>query len=132
MQNILTDAGPLIALFLANDTHHERAKTFAQHNTARLLTTCAVVTEVCYFLNSDGKKAFLTFVKRGAVTIEAIGVDDLGRIIQLVGKYQKMDFADASLVLLAEKTDITDIATVDRTDFDIYRTKTGKPFRNLF
>ena len=43
-----------------------------------------------------------------------------------------MDLADASLVWLANNIGITDIITIDRADFAIYRTAKGKPFRNLF
>lgn len=43
-----------------------------------------------------------------------------------------MDLAAASLVWLANKTDITDIITVDRADFAVYRTSKRKSFRNVF
>ena len=42
-----------------------------------------------------------------------------------------MDLADASLVWLANKTDITDIVTVDRADFSVYRTNKRKAFYTL-
>ena len=34
--------------------------------------------------------------------------------------------------MIAELTGITDIVTLDETDFSVYRTKTGKHFNNLF
>ena len=40
---------------------------------------------------------------------------------QLLSRYDRMDFADASLVLLAEKTGIREVLTVDRRDFSVYR-----------
>jgi uncharacterized protein len=40
-----------------------------------------------------------------------------------------MDFADATLVLLAEELGVTDILTLDRRGFSTYRTATGKAFR---
>lgn len=40
--------------------------------------------------------------------------------------------ADATLIVLAERLDITQIATTDKTDFAAYRTKTGKHFSNVF
>lgn len=42
-----------------------------------------------------------------------------------------MDLADASLVWLAGEIAVTDIVTVDDSDFATYRTVSGKPFRNL-
>lgn len=42
-----------------------------------------------------------------------------------------MDFADATLVALAEELDCTAVFTTDRTDFSVYRLKGRKPFRLL-
>jgi hypothetical protein len=43
----------------------------------------------------------------------------------ILAKYPGADIADASLVIAAERLDVTDPATLDRTDFSIYRTRTG-------
>jgi predicted nucleic acid-binding protein len=40
-----------------------------------------------------------------------------------------MDFADATLVLLADATGILEILTLDRRGFSTYRTSKGKRFR---
>ena len=50
----------------------------------------------------------------------------------LMEKYSDvpMDFADATLVLVAEELDINKIISLDR-DFSIYRYKGRKKFRNL-
>ena len=40
-----------------------------------------------------------------------------------------MDFADATHVLLAEKTGVMEVFTIDRRDFEVYRTRTGRRFR---
>jgi predicted nucleic acid-binding protein len=40
-----------------------------------------------------------------------------------------MDFADATLVALAEELDCAAVFTTDRTDFSVYRLKGRKPFR---
>ena len=37
-----------------------------------------------------------------------------------------MDFADASLLWVAEQTGITDILTIDLRDFSAYRLQNGK------
>ena len=71
---------------------------------------------------------------RGFITIAALDPTDLPGLSKLVRKYadRPMDLADASLVWLANKTDITDIITVDRADFAVYRTNKRKAFRNVF
>jgi len=40
-----------------------------------------------------------------------------------------MDYADATLLLLAERSKVLDIATLDRRGFSIYRTPGGKAMR---
>ncbi|MCY3863178.1 MAG: hypothetical protein OXG34_08865 [bacterium] len=39
-----------------------------------------------------------------------------------------MDFADATLVLLAERLAVSDILTLDRRGFNTYRLSDGTPF----
>jgi len=48
---------------------------------------------------------------------------DFGAIEKLTRKYadQPMDFADASVVLLAGRSGIREILTADRRDFAVYR-----------
>ncbi|MBI4584703.1 MAG: hypothetical protein HY717_11875 [Planctomycetes bacterium] len=42
-----------------------------------------------------------------------------------------IDFADASLVLLGEKTSVFNILTLDRRGFSTYRMSKGKAFRRV-
>ncbi len=124
MRKILIDSGPLIALFDRDDDYHLAAKKFIQENQHELVTTIASLTETLHLLdfNRNAQIDFLSWVSAGAVSIEAITANDLYRIKELMLKYADlpMDFADACLVLLAEKLKINEIASVDR-DFDIYR-----------
>lgn len=55
----------------------------------------------------------------------------LQRVRKLLAKYADlpMDFADATLVALAEELDCTSVFTTDRTDSSVYRVKGRKPFR---
>lgn len=129
MRNIIVDAGPLIALFLARDKHHAAAKTVIESTRALLLTTWPVITEACHFLSQQGKCALLTFIRRGGLRVEPLSADDVPRLGELLARYQRMDFADATLVVLAEKTAVTEIYTIDRRDFEVYRTHTGRRFR---
>lgn len=57
----------------------------------------------------------------------------LRRVRQLLDKYADlpMDFADATLVALADDLDCSSVFTTDRTDFAVYRLKGRKPFRIL-
>lgn len=130
MGSIVVDAGPLIALFRKRDRHHARVTRFLSTNPARLVSTLSVITEVCHFLNIDGKIALLTWIGRGGLSLQSIGADDLQEIIPLLERYadQAMDFADATLVWLAELINTRDVMTVDRRDFLVYRTGRGEAF----
>ena len=132
MRSIIVDTGPLVALFRAGDEHHESAKSVIESTRALLISTWPVVTEACHFLGRDGKRALLTFIRRGALRPEPLSVDDVPRLDELLSRYERMDFADATLVLLAEKSGVTEIFTIDRRDFEMYRTRTGRRFRLLF
>lgn len=131
MQKILIDSGPLIALFDAGDKHHDRAVAFVQKNKLPLVTTLASITETLHLLdfNRNAQIDFLEWIAKGAIEVHPIQVVDFARIRELTVKYKDlpMDFADACLVFLAERLEISKIATIDR-DFSIYRLKGRKKF----
>jgi len=131
MKKILIDSGPLIALFDGSDKYHSASVEFIKNNHSQLITTLASITETLHLLdfNRNAQIDFLGWLNAGAVSIEPITTNDLLRIKALTIKYADlpMDFADACLVFLGEKLNISEIATIDR-DFDIYRLKDKKPF----
>jgi predicted nucleic acid-binding protein len=131
VRSIIVDAGPLVALFHARDTHHEAAKSILESNPALLVSTWPVITEACHFLGQAGKRALLTFIRRGALRLEALSAEDLPGLDELLARHERMDLADATLVLAAEKTGISEIFTIDRRDFEGYRTRSGRRFRLL-
>ena len=131
MRSILVDTGPVVALFHSRDQYHEAAKAVVQANPALLVSTWAVLTEASHFLGQAGKRALLTFVRRGGLRLETPTVEDVPRLDALLARYDRMDFADATLVLAAEKTGILEIFTIDRRDFEGYRTSAGRRFKLL-
>lgn len=132
MKKILIDSGPLIALFDSSDTYHHKSLDFIKQNKSHLITTIASVTETLHLLdfNRNAQIDFIKWINRGAVEIHNIENLDFQRIRELTEKYRDlpMDFADSSLVLLAEKLGINTIATVDR-NFSIYRINGRKKFK---
>ena len=130
---VLVDAGPLIALFDATDKMHQGVGNFVSAFKGRMYSTWPVVTEVCHFLNVREQRAFLAWLRRGGAQVTDIEFSALDTFDTLLQKYsdQPMDLADASLVWLADKLGISDIITLDKADFSIYRTRKGQPFRNL-
>jgi hypothetical protein len=57
--------------------------------------------------------------------------DYLGRVVELMEKYSDvpMDYADATLVLLAEQLNVSEIITLDRRGFSVFRFFRDRPFR---
>ena len=129
---VLADTGPLAALFDPTDPHYPVALTFFQSHEGPSLSTLAVVTELTHLLAVRRQVAFLAWLRGGGASIEPIGVDDLAAIEGWTSKYrdQPMDFADATLVLVAERTGIGDIVTLDR-GFEAFRFRGRRRFKNL-
>ncbi len=131
MKKILIDSGPLIALFDSSDQYHLAACDFIRANKYPLISTIASLTETLHLLgfNRNAQIDFLEWVNRGAIEVHNIEGSDFKRLKDLTVKYRDlpMDFADACLVLLAEKLGLNVIATIDR-DFSVYRINGKKKF----
>jgi hypothetical protein len=117
------------------DRWYERCtQTFIQLHKP-LLTSEAVLTEAFYMLGDSAHRveAAWTFVRSGAITVGTISDKDLPALAQLMQQYQDrpMDFADATLVRLAEREQLTSILTIDFSDFETYRIDGRKRFRIL-
>jgi hypothetical protein len=134
MPSIVVDAGPLIALFDRDDRHHRRALKFVDACSSPLVTNLPVLTEATFLLrfSLQAQRDMLLWVHRTFV-IDQDTAADLPRIAALLEKYQDMpaDFADASLVAMAERLGLLQLASLDR-DFDRYRAFGKRAFTNVF
>lgn len=134
MKSALIDAGPCIALFDSSDKFHQRVKDYLQGFHGSLISSWPVITEVLHMIDFDLRVQvdFLRWLERGAIHIASFSADDLTLVIDMTVKYadRPMDFADATLLLIADKEQIGDIITID-SDFVIYRTPQGKILNNL-
>ena len=134
---IIADTGYWLALGDKRDKHHQRAILFAQTCKERMITTHAVMTEVCHLLlERQGVKAQLQFMEMyrlGAFDVFEIKEIHKERLVELMRQYADlpMDFADASMVLVAENLGHGRILSTDQRDFHTYRWKNTKPFQNL-
>lgn len=128
------DSGPLIALFDRDDDFHKPVQDFLRNYTGSLHTSVAVITEVTHLLDFSVRAQidFLDWVRLGAVVIESIDRDDLANICRMTAKYADlpMDFADATLVQIAERAKIAHVISIDR-DFYIYRKNDRTCLENL-
>jgi predicted nucleic acid-binding protein len=135
LNTVLVDAGPLIALFDKDDKYHNKIKIFLTEKQYKFISTTAVITEVSHMLdfNINVQIDFFEWVMNKGLTLVEMQQSDLPRIIELTKKYsdRPMDFADATLVIAAEKTGIRKIISID-SDFDIYRLPGKVKIKNIF
>ena len=132
---ILIDAGPFIALFDVDDNQHQKMKIFLKKNQYCFISTLAVFAEVSHMLDFSVKaqQDFYEWVMHKGVIISDINQNDMSRIVDLTKKYADlpMDFADATLVVTAEKTGIREIISLDK-DFNIYRLPGREKIKNVY
>lgn len=129
----IVDTGPLAAWFRRNDPFHALVDGFFRGFDGVLVTTWPVIVEVTHLLRPEAQLQFLAWVRKGGVEAAAIASADLEPIERLIAKYrdQPMDFADASLVLLAERSGVSEIVTFDRKQFEVYRFRGKRRFDQL-
>ncbi len=130
----LIDTGAIVALLDASDSWHQAISAAIAHVPLPFATTAAVLTEVMHFYGDrpDRLARAWRLIRSPAVVVLPIDGSDLPDLERLMKRYADipMDFADASLVRLAEREGLSTILTVDR-DFEIYRIGGRRRFRCL-
>lgn len=121
----LADTGPLVALIDRGEREHTRCVAALTTLTVPLVTTWAVVTEAMYLLSRGGwlpQSALWRIIRGGGLIIPEPEGERVPRMYALMEQYRDtpMDFADASLVALAEQTGERQIFTLD-AHFRAYR-----------
>ncbi len=135
MSVALVDSGPLIALFDGSDSYHHKCVDWLASWQGTLVTTPPVLTEAAHVTGSRCGTGcqidFLTWTNQ-AMECDDGTSRDLPRIVAIMAKYQDLpaDFADASLVALAERRGIYDVVSLD-ADFTVYNTAARRRFHNL-
>jgi predicted nucleic acid-binding protein len=130
-ETVLVDTGPLVALFDPSDRARDVCRQCLRElERAELVTTEAVITEAMYLLSFSARAqaALQTLLADGRPRIEAITTADRKRAAELVERYASlpMDYADCTLVLLAERLKVTRVFTLDVKDFGIYRVRRAR------
>ena len=129
---IVLDTGPIVALFDKDDNYHNRSIDILREISEPLITTWPVITESFYLLNLSYQVQddLWEFIERGGVTIHPLEADICRRCRELMKKYHDlpMDLADATLVALGERLELSKIFTFDHKDFEIYKPRHRKRF----
>lgn len=133
MRNLLLDTGAFVALLDRSEKNHEHCVEFFSTFLGQIFTTEPVLTETLYLLGSSPRaaKMCIDFVVSGGTTLVHQSSTSLTRAATLMEKYEDipMDFADATLVALAEDAGIDEIFTLDRRGFQSFRIHGKKAFK---
>ena len=134
MRTRLIDTGPFVAYLNRRDPEHKAVTPSLEGFQGQLVTTGAVVGEVMYFVSEipNGPISLAKLLLSSNIRIAEIGRPaQVFAAAELMNKNSDapMDFADATLVLLAAEIGVTDIFTLDRRGFSTYRNAKGKGFR---
>jgi uncharacterized protein len=129
----LLDTGPLVAYLVASEEDHLQVATRLDAFTGQLFTTSAVITEAMYFLAPArrGPVLLAEFVAQsGMQVVDFSQAEELAEAASRMEKYKNvpMDYADATLVLLAERLEVFELLTLDRRGFSAFRSLRGRHF----
>lgn len=117
---LLLDTGALVSIL---DQSQQRVVMTEYFETwwGEVVAMEAVLTEAIHLL--AGPEAFLDFVLSGGAVLGPASSASLRRARALIEQYPDlpMDYADATLVALAEDTGTNLVFTTDHRDFSIYR-----------
>ncbi len=129
----LADTGALLALLDREDRWHRPCVEAFASLRLPLATSAAVLAELFHLVGDNRRevKGAWGIVRSGALVVLPIEDQDLPALEALMRKYadRPMDFADATLVHMAERESLTTIFTIDHDDFETYRIGGHRRFR---
>ncbi len=121
---MIVDTGPLVMLLTErHDSRYQKVKAAFDVFRGELITTLPCLTETMYLVDKwHLQSALWNWFLEGSIKLYDLTHQDMIRMEQLMEKYQDMpmDFADASVVAVAEATGSNKILAID-SDFLIYR-----------
>jgi hypothetical protein len=122
---LLLDTGALVSLLDRSQHRHAVCTECFETWSGEIVTTEAVLTDAIHLLTRvrGGPEACLDFVLSGGAVLVPASNASLRRARALIEQYRDlpMDYADATLVALAEDIGTNLVFTTDRRDFSIYR-----------
>ena len=131
-RDTLLDAGPMIAMLSPRDAAHAAVAARWGSEVKRCLTTEAVIVEATHMVaRGRGDHArVLEFVIAAEIPVFALHLPLHIQCVHLLRRYADtpMDYADATLVALADRLRLTRVFTLDRRGFRTYRGARGLGF----
>jgi predicted nucleic acid-binding protein len=134
-RELLLDTGALVSLLDRSQSRHEEFARFFLSWKGPVVSTEAVLTESTHLLGrfKGGRRSCVEFFLDGGAVLVPATVVALRRCAELIQEYADlpMDYADATLVVLAEELGTRLVCTTDRRDFGVYRIRRRGRFEVL-
>jgi len=124
---IVVDSGVLIAAADVDDNHHQSCARLIAERGSEFLVPATVVVEVCWMLgrhvSATLEADLLDAIAEGELQLEVLERIDYARTSELVTTYADLPLGmvDASVVAIAERLDVREVATIDRRHFSVVR-----------
>ena len=124
---LIVDTGPLVAYLNQNDPDHSRCTALLASRTDELLVTPYVVTEACYLISKyvgpDAEINLVEATAAGDLTQVDVTLADLNRMAELKHRHRgfPLGVTDASVIAVAERLKVTEVATLDHRHFHAVR-----------
>jgi predicted nucleic acid-binding protein len=120
---ILVDTGVLLGAIDADDAAHTRCAALLDVHAPGLPVPVTVIADAAWQLENnvgvEAEAALLDSVITGELTVVDITAADYVRAVELIRRYADLGLGlvDASAIAIAERLNVTTIATLDRRDF---------------
>jgi predicted nucleic acid-binding protein len=132
---ILIDSSWLIAQYDKRSRAYEEIREISKYLRGHLVVPQVVLTEATYLLNREmGTRGVIKFLEEFNETeplLQEVTVPDLRRVKDILQQYTtaKFDFVDCCLMALSERLNISQVGTLDRRDFTIFRPRHVSHFK---
>jgi len=121
-ENVIVDAGFVVALLSRRDSHHRWAVRQAERFPPPWKTCESVLSEAFHLIGAAGPSALSELIRRKVVIVEFDFNRNFEAVLRFIQKYEDLptSLSDACLVRMTETLSGPLILTTDR-DFHVYR-----------
>lgn len=127
MKSALVDTSFLVSLVSSRERQHKACVQVAQTIQTQLVIPITVLPETTHLIatriSHRAMRAFIRQLQSPHWYIENLGMNDFERAAEILELYHdtELDFADSTLVAIAERMNIETILTLDQRDFRMIR-----------
>jgi len=121
----IVDTGYLVALLNADDMHHAWATRLVPELRGPWLTAEACISESVFLLQQAGRAAvegLLSWLERGLLISQHFLPEEQDAVRSELFAYRRrwVDFADACLVRMSDRSPRLPVVSIDARDFSVY------------